>query len=354
MDLIERYVAEVARRLPRRMRGDVAAELRSSLTDAHEAMVDAHGAQVTDKERETIAAKVLQQFGPPSALAASYRPGPQWLIGPELYPAFLLTLRIVVLAVVGVVALAAVAGSIGEPHAWTEIMRRITTAELLSSVVSSLGWVVLVFWIIELLSWRRRGTGAALDVLAAAPASGPESSDWDPYDLPRADDPDRIGRNGVKVEIAIMLGLIILFGVFPRSIGASVSVNGERGWVALLGPGFLDHRALLFIGFAGVALVNMVLLWNNRWGIGTRLADLAFNILFIVVLSRIIAAGEIVAVQPLDLMANGWSPEAARDLAAQAFPLLDGIVRVAFAGILIGIAAQTIARASTLVKQLAR
>lgn len=63
MELIERYVHEVGRRLPKKQRADVEAELRSLLMDALEARAGAAPAAGAPSEADQAA--VLVEFGPP-------------------------------------------------------------------------------------------------------------------------------------------------------------------------------------------------------------------------------------------------------------------------------------------------
>lgn len=355
MEIIKRYVHDVARRLPKRLRSDVAAELHSSLGEAHEAAVAEFnresGHMATDDERENIAVDLVRNFGPPAALAASYRSGPQWLIGPDLYPAFKRTLKIVWLVIAALVLTATSIGVLQGDRGYLEAMAALTTGGLLSDLVSALGWVVLVFWIIQLTGRRRDGAPGAVP---ASPLAAARVDAWDPRELPAVDDPDVVSRSGLMVEIAIMLGLLVLFGVFPHAIGASVSVNGERGWVSLLGPGFLDQRSLLYIGFIGVAAMNMVLLRRGRWTTPTRIVDLILNLIFLVALARIVSTGDIVATGATDLVANGWSADAAADLSSDVFPTLDKLVRAVFGGIAISIAVHAARRGWTLFRALTR
>ena len=92
MDLIDRYVQEVARRLPRNQREDVARELRSSLEDS----LEGRSGVPLDQVDEDTAVELLLEFGSPREAAASYQPGPRYLIGPSHYPSFLKTMKIAV------------------------------------------------------------------------------------------------------------------------------------------------------------------------------------------------------------------------------------------------------------------
>lgn len=358
MDLIERYIHDVSRRLPKRMRDDVSAELRSSLGEAFDATVaefnrDA-GRMAGEDDRETLAADLVKKFGPPAALAASYRPGPQWLIGPDLYPAFLRTLKVVSAIIVGIFVLAIVIDALKDDLVLIEAMLRLSTSHLLGDLVAAMGWVVLVFWIIQLVTWKRQGGEASggIDVFATAYYCGPDADSWDPRELPQVDDPDRIGRTGLMIEIAIMIGLVALFAAFPQAIGGSVAVNGERGWIALMGPGVLENRQLLYVGFIGIVVLNLMLLRHNRWSIPTRVIDLVLNVVFIVALAQMIVAGEVVAVQAEDLIANGWSLASVENLTVKVFPVMDTIVRWILGFVIVGIVWSSIEKTVKLVRRL--
>ncbi len=338
MELIERYIADVARRLPKRMRNDVAAELRSSLGEAHDATVADFnrdsGRMATDEDRESLAVDLVKKFGPPATLAASYRPGPQWLIGPELYPAFLKTLKIVALVITGLVVFSVVVDMIDGSAGFIRSVAQLTTGGLLSDLVSAMGWVVLVFWIIQLTSWRKHSAatagGGSMDVFGAPAYGGLEEDSWDPRELPTVDDPDRISRTQVTVEIAIMAGLLVLFNVFPDAIGASIEVNGERGWVPILGDGFLAQRMLLSVGFIGVVIHNILLLCHDGWTIPARVMEIAMNVVFFIALIPLVRDGDAIALDPAILLANGWSTDAANALVDDVYPILDWVLRGAF------------------------
>ncbi len=85
MQLIESYLFEVGRYLPDDQRDDILTELRSSL---EEEVREASGTDNPDREQiETV----LNKHGHPINVASSYKE-PRYLIGPELYPAFIETL----------------------------------------------------------------------------------------------------------------------------------------------------------------------------------------------------------------------------------------------------------------------
>lgn len=96
-DLIDRYLAAVARELPARKRTDIAAELRDEIMSGVEAREEGLGRPLTQSEVEAL----LVDFGNPLLVAGRYR-RVQHLIGPTLYPVWWAALRasLVVIAVV--------------------------------------------------------------------------------------------------------------------------------------------------------------------------------------------------------------------------------------------------------------
>jgi hypothetical protein len=350
MDLIERYIQDVSHRLPRRLRGDVEKELRSSLHDALDAHAANAGGGVESAAPDDHVVELLRKFGPPAQLAASYRSGTGFLVGPELYPAFLKTMKIVVIVIVGIVVASVVAGAIGEDNPLFEIVKGLVLSNLFSEIVEAMGWVVLVFWIVQLATSSSRKSAGG-DMLGTPDATEATSMSWDPHTLPKRDDPDRIGRTGLMVEIAIMIALVVLFAVFPRAVGATVSTNGERHWVALMGPGFLAGRGVLYVGFMGTVVLNIMLLRLNRWTLPTRVFDLAISVIFVAALLPMVTGGNVVANDPADLVANGWSKEAAESLSRDMFPFLDKLLRGVFACVIVGIVWSMVTRVVTLIKR---
>src|SRR5512139_2973918 len=102
MNLIDKYIAEVGKYLPRKQRADIEAEIRSTLEDMLEERKQAQG-PVDD----AAVIELLKEYGAPRKVAESYV-GPRYLVGPRMYPFFEMVTRIVfiVLMVVTVVGFA--------------------------------------------------------------------------------------------------------------------------------------------------------------------------------------------------------------------------------------------------------
>ena len=91
MNLIDRYVTEVGKHLPLvKGRKDIEKELRSTLED----MLEDRAQKAGRASDETMEIELLKEYGSPQKVATTYNPQP-YLIGPRMYPIFLMVLKIV-------------------------------------------------------------------------------------------------------------------------------------------------------------------------------------------------------------------------------------------------------------------
>ena len=115
MDLIDRYLDTVRLFLPLSQRDDIAAELRDVLLTRCEEREEELGRPLSRTEQEAV----LKAFGHPLVVAARYG-SQQYLIGPDLYPAYRFVLALVLGALILAAAVAGVvqtAAGIGGPFA---------------------------------------------------------------------------------------------------------------------------------------------------------------------------------------------------------------------------------------------
>lgn len=80
--IIDRYLEAVAAQLSPETRDDITAELRELILSRLDAKEEELGRPPTEAEVEAV----LKEIGHPLVVAARYRPGPDSLIGPELFP----------------------------------------------------------------------------------------------------------------------------------------------------------------------------------------------------------------------------------------------------------------------------
>ncbi|MCH7323180.1 hypothetical protein LZ480_14985 [Solibacillus sp. MA9] len=93
MKLIEIYIQEVTRRLPEKLRADIALELRSTIED-----------MLPDNYREEDVKAVLNRLGNPVVLANGYKDQPMHLIGPRYFDVYTSLLKMI-LPIATVIAL---------------------------------------------------------------------------------------------------------------------------------------------------------------------------------------------------------------------------------------------------------
>lgn len=144
MKLIDLYIQEVTRRLPEKMRKDIALELRSTIED----MLPGDFSEDNVKE-------ALEKLGNPASLAAEYKDQPMHLIGPKFYDIYKTILKIVLLAA----PLAALIGFfIGEIEtlANSETFLLFITSILglglwtvIDTAIHAFFWVTIIFIILE-------------------------------------------------------------------------------------------------------------------------------------------------------------------------------------------------------------
>ena len=90
-NIIEKYVYDVVRRLPEKMRSEVTKELRSNIEE-----------MLSDKPNTNEIIDVLQSLGHPRILASKYRGKDRYLIGPEYYEDYLAVLKVILIVFVSV------------------------------------------------------------------------------------------------------------------------------------------------------------------------------------------------------------------------------------------------------------
>ena len=276
MELIDRYVHQVGRRLPERTRADVKQELRSLLIDALEERtgrtVEAEAAFTEDEQ-----VAVLEEFGPPEQMADKYRPRPRYVIGPKVFDLYLLV--VVVVAGAGLLAaiITAIVSMLG-PDAKVSVFDVLlqTGTIFMNVALSGVGSTTLVFALLE-------------RVIPEEEFELHADEAWNPRDLPVVEARDEVKRGGLIVEIAFLTLLIIAVLAFGDRIGGAY-YDGTWHWLpSFFSPAFFSYYLPLFITRWGLSIVlDLVLLRQGRWQLGTRIVDVLFHCLDIYILARLI------------------------------------------------------------------
>jgi hypothetical protein len=265
MEWIDRYIHEVGRHLPRKTRGDIQAELRSLLLDSLET-----GEGTEASEEQVLAA--LKEFGTPEEVASSYWPTGQYLIGPELYPFFRLVTGIALAAVLGALLLAVGVNAFFNQDAFVAagpVAVLEMVGDLFGALMSTFGALVLTFAILQRLNVRPE-----LD-----------EAEWDPRTLPPVEEGETVKRTETVIGMAFALVILAILWFFPDIIGV-VTTWGQG---VIVNPVIVSYIPIISVAFLlGIAL-DLALLRQGRWTLGTRIAKIAVNLFGIYVLYLLIA-----------------------------------------------------------------
>jgi len=260
MELIDRYVAEVGRRLPRKNRADIQDELRSNLVDTLEARA---GSSPALEDQLSL----LREFGPPEKVAVSYR-GDRVLIGPDLFPFFRMVLGIV-LSVLAIVQLVLVGVLVAFSPGYT--FEPAWLLEFGGSLISAFGSVVLVFAVLQYFGVR---------------PTVEEDEPWDPRSLPEPEPELEVHPGGLVAEMTFGLILVVVLLFLPNLQGL-VSAGGAT---FVINPVLQDNLPLVITSLRlGIAL-DIFLLWRGRWTTTTRVAKIAVSVFQMAVLAFLVAA----------------------------------------------------------------
>lgn len=294
MELIELYTREVGRNLPEKMRADIEKEIRSLIEDTLEDEARKAGRSADEEMLVTV----LTRMGPPEKVAASYLP-PRYLIGPELYPHFIKTLR-VVLSIVAVLAALGVGLSLGARIEATQSIGEVI-GQVLSGIFGALmqatAIVILVFAVIQF----------------ASPEFKNLASPWDPRKLRAEPDPERVSLPGVLVEIVMTVLALIVFNFYSHWIGISNFVDGAWVHMPFLTEAFFRYLPFLSLVWALQIGLNVWLAAQGRWTPAHRWAMVGVTALHILVLAWMLT-GPAIAALPAETLAS-WGSELPADAA---------------------------------------
>jgi len=267
--LIDRYITAVSENLPAKIRKDTVTEIRSLIQDALDDRSKTEGKAPDDE----MMVAVLKEFGPPEKLAAPYLPD-KYLVGPRLFPPFILVLRIA-LPIIFVLVL--VASWLGFDQVTVMTAREFITelikslANSLSAVVSAFGNIVLIF---AILQW-------------ALPEFKTKTKEWDPHTLKAISEPDRIKIGELIIEIALILTALIIFNFYPDRVGIYNNLNGVWSFTPVLTTTFFSYIPWLDLVWGLTILLDVILLRKGAWQMGTRILSILVSGLTISIASRL-------------------------------------------------------------------
>jgi len=315
MNLIDKYIAEVGKHLPRKNRADIEAEIHSTLEDMLEERMQASGAR--GPVEEAIVMQLLKEYGSPREVAATYGTHQhQYLISPRLFPIFERVVRIVLAIVIGASLIGLGVGLAETGLAGPEFVSTLGewVGGLFSGLIAAFGNIVLVFAIIE-------RTQAAKEF---EKEFAKESKEWDPNELKSEPDPDRIDMaDHIATVIFTFLGLVVL-NLYPNLFAIRSFSDGTWTTIPVLTEAFfrflpwINILSIVQIAFHGYMLSQRI--WSPLTRILNILVDVAGMVLAVLILRT---------PGVFNLTAKTWSalgdPEAAETL-SRLFQFLPALI----------------------------
>jgi hypothetical protein len=260
--LVDSYIADVVRHLPRAQRADVAAELRSLIDD-----------ELAERGRDS-AKDLLAGFGRPAEVAARYGP-PLTIIDPAD------SRRFIRLSVIGI-AVIWLGGALDADtlRIWWE-----------QYAVAALVWPGALVIGFATTAWVRR--------------RWPQRAAWKPpRRAPR--DPDHVNRVGWSAALVFFVaGTLTL--VFAQPLLDLVS-GGRAAGVLTYDETFARRIAPWLLALMVTHLLFFgVLIVNGRWTARLRRVDAALSVAICGVMTWAIVAGPVYTAQPTDDLVKGVS-----------------------------------------------
>jgi hypothetical protein len=297
MNLIDKYIAEVGKHLPRRNRADIEAEIRSTLEDMLEER--SQGAGPAD---EATVMQVLKEYGAPREVAAKYKTHP-YLIGPRLFPIFEMVIRIVFLVVIGASLIGLTVDLLQTGLTGPEIVSAIGKwlGGLFTGLIMAFGNIVIVFAIIE-------RTKPATDAFEK------EVRDWDPKDLLREQDPDEVDKADHVATIIFSALALVVFNLYPDLL--SIRCYSDGTWLTM--P-ILTETFFSFLPWINLMAVLQIayssfMLGQKYWRPMTRALDIGLHLAGMVLAVVILRTPGITNITPESLASMGIV-DGAEDLA---------------------------------------
>jgi hypothetical protein len=252
MDLLERYLQAVGQHLAAATREDVLAELRVNLLAEMDGRAEEIGRPLTESE----VAAILKTHGRPMLVAARYLPQ-HYLIGPAVFPFYLLTLRKAAPFVVLLYLLARVGTLLFSPSPGA------FAANIARSIVQLVP-VLLIFWSAMTLTF------AALEFFHRQRGEGASWNAWDPAKLPPLTHPKKQKSLASRIADLVVHCLWMLYVLaIPHHL--YLVLGPGAGFLTMLSAGFapmwrLFYGAILVLLLAQLAIKIMALArGSDRW-----------------------------------------------------------------------------------------
>ena len=291
MEIIKKYIYAIQRRLPASSKEDIAKEINSLIFDELEGKYGKKD-EYSSEEIESV----IKEMGHPSQVAARYRGDKQLLIGPELFPIYKMVLAITIgatsLGLVISFIVRVINSAITQSATLSLFINNFLemASSLFSVILSMVGIMTIVFAIIQ-----HYGKFDSEDINMY--------NDWKPKDLP--DLPEENDRVKIWEPIVAMffiaLGFVIL-NYYVAQGNLPIVIN-EGSNITILPifsvEGLKQYLPLWNLSLGLSFALQIAVLVQGKWNIGTRLFDVAISLLGIVILATMINGDMIISIENL-------------------------------------------------------
>jgi len=261
MELLDRYLHAVKFWLPKQQQDDIVAELSEDLRSQIEEREHQLGRSLNENE----VADLLRRRGRPLLVANGYLPQ-QALIGPVLFPIFVLVLKIAVLCSLIPRLLVLIGFFIFDPKYRMEGMGALigrTWSELWFGLFVTFGIVTLIFAVIE----RTQEKSHWLEK-------------WDPLKLPKVKDTRRIPRATSAFEVVVGI-IAVMWLIELASSGVLLTNTSVRIAFTEVGRQYVWVLTALSVFGIGMSAVNLFRPFWTRSRLAVRVVqDVVVTLIF--------------------------------------------------------------------------
>jgi len=283
MKLIELYLSEVRRHLLlRKNRDDIIEEIRSTLMDTVE---DRNPNPGQEPDEETIKT-VLKEYGSPRKMADQYGTK-NFLIGPRLFPLYILVLKIVLIVVGAVGLLGLFIGLISQSGFESGILGSVLEilGDLFGGLFTAFSFVTLSFAAIE----RTTPEDWEVDL----------DEDWDPEHLHEEEDYEHVKIAELAVEITMNIFFIAVLNFFYDKIG--IYYLNDTGWnsIPILNANFPQYIPWITSYIVLDIALALYLIRMGYWDKFSSIGKILVNIFKIAVTFAILSGPAILTIDTM-------------------------------------------------------
>ncbi|MFD0672769.1 hypothetical protein [Cohnella sp. GCM10027633] len=262
MEVIDRYVYAVIKRLPEKSRAEVERELRSNIDD-----------MLPEPCEEADVHRVLLSLGNPAEMAEQYRENKRYVISPGLYGNYIYVLKIVSIIAGLAIPVAAFVSVLTDAQGDGpfELLVRVLVESIVmafQAVLPVFGGVTLIFALLERADkkysqWPYTGKPWTIKDLNEAPASHPRS-------IAKSE-------SIFSIVVGIVFGIAISF--YPELLGWYSNVNGDWSVVPVFNESELRPYVPFLLALTAFSVVLATLkLIQQKWTAHLAWLNLLFNV----------------------------------------------------------------------------